>query len=176
MYLQDSGPQGIVSIETENYDVTVYQGGHSWLEVYDSGYSGTAAMEASPNVGDNINTGYVSSSPRLDFQVYFVKTGTHYLWIRGIGASSYDDSCHVGLDGGAVGTSDRITGFGNNWIWTDRTIDGPVARIFISSAGLHTVNVWMREDGVVLDKLVLTTDSTYVPTGTGPNESPRELN
>jgi hypothetical protein len=36
---------------------------------------------------------------------------------------------------------------------------------------MHTVSLWMREDGFSVDKLVLTTDAAYVPTGTGPAES-----
>jgi len=32
----------------------------------------------------------------------------------------------------------------------------------------------MREDGLVLDKLVLTRDKAYIPTGYGPPESPRD--
>jgi hypothetical protein len=38
---------------------------------------------------------------------------------------------------------------------------------------VHTINVWMREDGFVFDKLVLTTSATYTPTGSGPPSSPR---
>ncbi|MCI0464734.1 MAG: hypothetical protein L0Z62_48035, partial [Gemmataceae bacterium] len=38
--------------------------------------------------------------------------------------------------------------------------------------GLHTVNLWMREDGTVVDKLLLTTNAAYTPTGLGPTQSP----
>jgi hypothetical protein len=33
------------------------------------------------------------------------------------------------------------------------------------------VNFWMREDGFLMDKLILTTDSAFTPAGTGPAES-----
>jgi hypothetical protein len=52
-------------------------------------------------------------------------------------------------------------------------MDGAVAAINVATAGLHTVNVWMREDGFVLDKIVLSTSSNYAPSGNGPAESPR---
>ncbi len=48
-----------------------------------------------------------------------------------------------------------------------------MATINIPSTGVHTVNLWMREDAVMVDKLVLTTDATYVPSGFGPTESER---
>ncbi|MEE9355422.1 MAG: LamG-like jellyroll fold domain-containing protein, partial [Methylococcaceae bacterium] len=51
------------------------------------------------------------------------------------------------------------------------TMDGPVATLNISTPGVHTINVWMREDGFVFDKVVVTTDANYTPSGTGPAES-----
>jgi RHS repeat-associated protein len=38
---------------------------------------------------------------------------------------------------------------------------------------LHTLRVWAREDGVRLDRILLTTDDEYVPEGSGPPESPK---
>jgi hypothetical protein len=172
-YQQDSGADGIVSIEAENFDANVSQGGHDWIQVFPGGYSGSGAMQALPNIETNNNTGYVTNSPRLDFVVNFVKTGTHYVWLRGIGANNKDDSVHVGLDGTGLSTSDRITIFNPTWTWSKSTIDGPVATINVSSPGVHTVNVWMREDGFVLDKLVLTVNASYTISGEGPAESPR---
>ena len=54
-------------------------------------------------------------------------------------------------------------------------MDGPVASFNVSSTGMHTVNVWMREDGFRFDKLVITTDPGYVPSGQGPAESPQGI-
>jgi hypothetical protein len=169
------GADGIVSIESENFDLNISQGTHDWVQFFPSGYSGTAAMEAQPNTGTNNNTGYESSSPRLDFEVNFVYTGTHYVWIRGIGASGTDDSVHVGLDGAALASSDRITSVSSStdWVWTQDTMDGVVATVDVATSGVHTLNVWMREDGFVIDKIVLTTSASFIPTGTGPTESPR---
>jgi CubicO group peptidase (beta-lactamase class C family) len=47
-----------------------------------------------------------------------------------------------------------------------------VRKLTVATTGVHTINVWMRESGMVFDKLVLTTSSSYVPTGAGPAESP----
>jgi hypothetical protein len=135
-------------------------------------YSGTA-LQALPNTGTNLDTGYVTNSPRLDFQVNFVRTGTHYVWVRGVGAASTDDSLHVGLDGAAVATADRITGFSPTLDWSQETMDGVVATIEVATPGEHTLNVWMREDGTVVDKVVLSVNPAYQPSGTGPAESPR---
>jgi hypothetical protein len=172
-YQQDPGMDGIISIEAENFAENTSQGGHDWIPVFPSGYSGSGAIQALPNIEINNNTGYVTNSPRLDFAVNFVKTGTHYVWLRGFGANSDDNSVHVGLDGVGLSTSDRISiYFYNTWTWSNRTMDGAVATINVSSPGVHVVNVWMREDGFVLDKLVLTVSGNYTPNGEGPAESP----
>jgi CubicO group peptidase (beta-lactamase class C family) len=171
---QSSDGQGLVSIEAENFDANVAQGGHSWTPNTSSGYSGAGALWASPNAGATVNRGYVVNSPRLDYQINFVATGSHYVWVRASGATKSDDSVHAGLDGNALSSADRITGvYANSWVWSRTTLDGPVARINVKTAGVHTLNVWMREDGLRLDKLLLTLDSAYIPTGMGPPESPR---
>jgi hypothetical protein len=79
----------------------------------------------------------------------------------------------VGLDGAAVSTSDRMSSFGATWTWSRDTMDGVSATINVTSAGIHTLNVWMREDGMVVDKVVLSTNTNYVPSGTGPAQSPK---
>ncbi len=158
---------GLVTIECEKFAENVAQGGHAWEFVTDPpGYSRGGAMRAMPDSGTRIDTGYVSSSPRLDYNVSFETTGTWYVWVRGYAYTpSDDDSCHVGLNGAAVATSDRMGDFPDgDWFWSNVTRDGPVATLEISAAGFNEINVWMREDGLVIDKLILTTDPTYVPT------------
>jgi lysophospholipase L1-like esterase len=130
-------------------------------------------MEASPNTGTLINSGYTTDSPRLDYEIDFVETGTHYVWIRGLGDSdgaSKNDSMHVGLDGLAVSTADRITNFNSSWTWTNTAMGtDPVARIDVTTPGTHTLNLYMREDGLIVDKIVLTTDPGLDPAAFGPN-------
>jgi len=50
-------------------------------------------------------------------------------------------------------------------------MDGVVATINVTTTGVHTLNVWMREDGFIFDKLVVSTNVSYIPTGTGPAET-----
>jgi len=171
-FRQDPGPDGIVSIEAENFDGRVDMNGHTWAGTAPAGASGSALV-ANPNTGVNQDTAYAANSPRLDYKVNFVKTGVHHVWIRGIGATGSDDSIHVGIDGAESATSDRISSFGTAWTWSRDTMDGVSATINVTSAGIHTLNLWMREDGFVVDKVVLSSNVNYVPSGTGPAQSPR---
>src|SRR5690606_28971361 len=61
------------------------------------------------------------------------------------------------------------------WRWTDEVLGGTSSvTISVPSPGTYTINVWMREDGVLYDKLVLTTDGQFTPSGQGPAESDRD--
>ncbi len=173
VYQQDSGAQGLLVMESEHFAGNVPQGGHNWVPVTDpAGFSGSGAMRASPVSGARIDTNYVANSPRLDFKVNFAKSGTHYVWLRGLSTSSADNSAHVGLDGQANTTADRIDfNSTSNWDWTNNTMDSIRATVNVATPGEHTVNVWMREDGLRLDRVVLATDANFVPSGTGPTES-----
>jgi len=188
LYSQEARPliqdpaTGLVVIEAERFLRNTPNGGQAWTLDTSPGASGDGALAATPNNGTNLNTGYAATSPRLDYQVSFSRTGLHYIWIRGRAANGADDSMHIGLNGAEIATSDRIAEFiavTPNWIWTRATMDGAPdgstnpATFAIPSAGVHTVNAWMREDGLIIDKIILTPDPLFVPSGIGQIESPR---
>ena len=167
---------GLLSIEVEHFDSNTSQGGHNWTVESPGGASSSGAARATPNSGSNNNTGYESLSPRLDYRVNFTQAGTHYVWVRGIGSTLSDDSLHVGLNGVGQSGSDRVTGFTTAWTWSDETMDGVRATVEVSEPGEQLLNIWMREDGVLIDKIVLTTDASLQPSSfgvTGPPESSR---
>jgi hypothetical protein len=168
---QDSGPDGIVSVEAENYDDNVEQGGVKWEEVGPTdGFTGNAGMQV---LGPSFyNPGYSDSSPRLEYEINFVKTGTHYVWILAWAAGGGDDSCHVGLDGEETPLSSNWSGGGNDWS-DNRYPETGRAQFEVTTAGIHILDVWVREDGLIIDKIVLTTNPDYTPTDNGPPESPR---
>jgi hypothetical protein len=187
-FQQDPGPDGIVSIEAENFDENIPQPPHTWELITESasgfappgGFSGGFAMQSTPTTpagGDGFDPpDYLTRSPRLDYEVNFLKTGTYYVWVLAWGLDGNSDSLHSGLDGEAIATADRISGFSGNYTWTNTPYqDAERVSFDVTTAGLHTVNIWMREDGSVIDKIVLTTNPNYTPTGSGPPESWRGL-
>jgi hypothetical protein len=58
------------------------------------------------------------------------------------------------------------------WVWLKLARGSLALPYTVDAAGLHTVNVWMREDGTLVDKVLITTDDAFVPAGEGPPESP----
>jgi len=166
---------GQVVIDAEHYDNKIPRNSKDWvLETGVTGFSGTGYLTALPNTGITYNTGYVTASPELVFNVQFTTTGTYYVWIRGHASSTNDDTLHAGLDGAGPSSADRIKNFTTSWSWQRATMDSAPATLVVSASGLHTIHLWMREDGLRVDKLLLrTSSSSTAPSGTGPLESSR---
>ena len=166
----------MVVMEAENYTGiaagTGSASGINWVFTGSQpGFSGIGAMQAVPNNGVSCDTG--TQGPRLDFNVYFQTAGTYYIWVRMLGPTGTDDSVNVGLDGAVTAT--KITDESAAWHWEEMSYTtAGRATMTVGSEGGHMVNVWMREDGVYVDKVVLTTNANYTPAGLGPDESPRE--
>lgn len=165
----DRGAGNIISIEAENSDTNLSQGGFSWEKQTEPVVSAGFFMQSTPNNGTVFNTNFQTfdptlDSPKLDYRVNFTETGTYFVWVRMKGGSG-NNSVHVGLNGEAIPTADRIGKDPNvsGWQWTQDTGGGTVATIDITSIGENTVNLWMREDGVAVDKIILTTDPNYNP-------------
>lgn len=156
---------GLVSMEAENYYAKTDAGGKSWTAYNSiSGYSGAGAMQAGPDTGSATAPG---AGPSMDYLVNFSQTGTHYVWVRGLGADSsgLSDSVHIGLDGTVPSTADNANTLPYNsygWLGTG---DAVRLTINVGTAGLHTLNLFMREDGTVIDKIIITDDVNYVPSG-----------
>ncbi|GAB4496013.1 MAG: hypothetical protein OHK0052_05040 [Anaerolineales bacterium] len=119
------------------------------------GYSGAGAMLAGPNTG--VNTGNNSNGPRLDYDINFSTTGQYMVYVRGRAiddgtASGGNDSVHVGLDNVCTTCSINGTSGFNNYSWTwQRGSDSGV--ITVDTPGTHTLNIWMREDGMIIDRI-----------------------
>lgn len=182
---------GLAVFEAENFDGDVPQGVHTWeFAKTPAGYSGEGTMYALPDapgaVIDQPNA--LTLSPRLDYQVSLVKTGLHYFWFRG--SDGGGDSINAGIDGDSpdftmnnidapdcCGT--RLVPGGVSFTWNngiDLTPEGR-SQFEVTTLGVHTMNIWMREDGQIVDKFLITTDPNYNPnliaSGVGPAESAR---
>lgn len=165
-FVQAGGPLGLVAMEAEHFAGRKARFGRAWTFLTSPpGFTGAGVLQATPDVGATLA---VASSPRLDYRIRFVKTGVHYVWLRGFAASANDDTVHVGLDGQP---KTILSGLRSAYSWTRRALNGLLATINVTSIGVHTLNIWAREDGAIIDKIVLTSSNNYRPTGLGPVES-----
>ena len=101
----------------------------------------------------------------------FNEAGTYTVWLRGWGdsnGSGQNDSVHVGVNNNNS-TAQVLENFSDSWTWSKQKRGGGSVEVTIPSAGVHVINLWMREDGLILDKMVLTRDASFTPANTGPN-------
>ena len=152
---EQAGPiasrDGVLRVEATDHGARAAAGGHDW-RVRDG-----SVLTALPNVGQlRANS---AGSPRLDYRVAFDRAGTWQVWVHGFGDADAsneggDDSVHVGLDG-RLGGASAMDGFPPRWSWSRSRRSGGPASVVVDAPGVHTLNVWMREDGFAFDRLVL---------------------
>jgi uncharacterized repeat protein (TIGR02543 family) len=170
---EESG--GVIVIEAEHYYEIFNPGSGNandsvWSPVTSpGGYVGGYAMEAQPN--DGVNVGDSANGPRLDYHIDFETTGDYYIWVRGYGSGGSDDSIHVGFGSPHTYGGTGLTGFDNNYEW--QRWNDPIS---VSATGLQTLSAWMREDGLIFDRIALVKTDVNVglsngSTDVGPAES-----
>ena len=159
---------GLVVMEGENFtgaDGRNDENGSEWRVASNiSGFVGSGYVEIPPPKGTN---GSWENSCELTYEIRFTTAWTYNIWLRRRSEGGGSDSCLVGLDGTQMGTNDSAGDHGQ-WIWKNL---GTMS----VTAGLHVFNLRRREAQYKVDRILLTTDSTYTPTGDGPLESPRGI-
>jgi hypothetical protein len=176
--------RGAFSIEAEHFTASLpgmgAAQGITWQNSAAEPNTSGSCEQAEPNVGVNMMDSV--DGPQLAFDLKFSGTGIYYVWLRILGANNQSDSVHVAMD-----TSPPVTyggqgiGAGSTvWAWIGtitgvRAPDGSLAaaQINVTAPGYHTLRVYMREDGVAIDKIVLD-QSQAALSGMGPSESARE--
>ena len=115
----------------------------------------------------------------MDYVIRFARKGRHWIWIRGFGANPNADSLHFGLDLEPADWGLNAQTARGKYVWMKHP------RPFnVDKAGVHTLSVWMREDGAMLDRILVTSSPNFKVKGTrdpltggtigpGPAESPR---
>jgi hypothetical protein len=158
-----SGDQAVM--EAESFDAKSANGSSdNWTLTSDGAASGGQRMDLLNNDGSMFTSNMATTSPKLGYNVNFTSAGTFYVWIRGSGANGNDDSAWAGVDATLIATNYAPNASGA-LTWQGQTVS-------IGSAGLHTVNVYGREDGFRLDKIIVNKSAT-APSGAGPGQSPR---
>ncbi len=162
---QESG--GTVVMECENYDDNDTRSDETgyWLEDTSySGYAGSGHMTA-PDSG----TETWSDAAELTYDINFSTAGTYYIWVRRYADKKQENTAFVGLDGSQIGgTFDDYEGSYDQWYWQEHG-----TAVYISS-GSHQFNLRRCEEEYGVDRIILTDDGSYTPSGNGPAESSRQ--
>jgi len=163
--------EGLLVMEAEHYfaktDGSGPAEGSSWIDRIGGGSAAAGYVQALPDDGLCIDDNIEVYSPHLIYKADFNNTGDYYLWLKAMAQDSNSDSVHFGLDGSAIsndGNDCLQLPTANAFEWLSLLGDGTTRPIVtIPSPGLHNIDIWMREDGAKLDRLLLTTESDYTP-------------
>ncbi|MBU3666102.1 MAG: hypothetical protein FGM15_09555, partial [Chthoniobacterales bacterium] len=128
------------------------------------GYGGTGLMQVLPNDAMTVASNWTSASPELRYTVNFTNTGAYYVWVRGYAESAESLSVYIGLDGASPSAAQIDLPKTGAWSWSNAAAGSavPVA-VTVNTTGTHTLNIWMRDAGFALDKMVVTLDAGYSP-------------
>lgn len=119
----------------------------------------------------------VTYSPAMHFDLGFTAPDqlTQYtVWVYGSATSRQidSDSYYLGGLGETVYVSlndslqATLGGFQEEWAWTKLDADdGSDIIVTLTPGQAHTLTLHMREDGLSIDKILLTQDPTYIPNG-----------
>ena len=131
-------------------------GASKWgKETQPAGFTGSGFV-AVPDHG-RLNDPFKPDGARLDYALRFLTSGRHFLWVRASGNNDGGQYIHagIGLEPGTWGLKTR-TGFGR-FTWTR------FPEFEVKARGDHLLNIWMCEDGAMIDKLIVTSDPKFVP-------------
>ncbi len=153
----------LITIEAEHYATNKPASSHYWQAMTNrSGFVGASAMQALPDNGTTISSNIQSNSPALTYLAIFTNAGSFNFWVRGWAGSKSADSFYIGVDGNAP----QAVSFSKTSVWEWQS-----KQVSINTVGMHQINIWMREDGVYVDRLVLAANLSYTPSGNGPAET-----
>lgn len=163
---------GDIVMEAENFTSQIQNGdSRSWLiSTATSGYQGTAYITTLDSGTTSPSWG---SGCRAQYPVRFSATGggTYYIWARVRAPNTSGDSVWVGENGNRLGSSSGyLTVSGTLWSWVRHTTS-----FSGTSSTTKTIQLERREDGLMVDKIVLTRNSgtAYLSGSAAPPESPR---
>lgn len=171
LYFQESSGQ--VVMEAENFIWQIDRSNRSWFtKTTVADYVGAGYVSSGPDTDLQFQSPITTTSPELQYAIDFTTVGTYHVWLRGYVPNAAGDSVYI-----SIGDQQPImlTGFSpREWRWSNQSNAAGIQVTFnINQPGLHTLRVWQREDGLLLDRIVLSTNGGYNPSGDGPVESNR---
>lgn len=163
---------GQVVMEAEHFNWQIGEVNRAWItQTMQAGYVGSGYLSALPDVDRIYTKAITTTSPQLEYTINFTTTGTYYVWVRGYAPNGAGDSVYVSLDDQSPVILTALPP--RQWAWANITGQGQRLTVEVTEPGEHTLFLWQREDGLKIDRFVLTVDDNYNPQGNGPNESPR---
>jgi len=144
----------IAVAEAENATAS-FANAHAWTSATDGDAGGGITMKVLPDNGTAWVLGasaMADGAPRLDFDFNITTAGTYWLYLRSAGIDTSSDSCWFKI-GSATEAIHTPINSANDLRWSR-------AGSASLSTGVVTVRIAAREDGYVLDRILLSTNGS----------------
>jgi hypothetical protein len=118
--------------------------------------------------GNNSPNG-APTAGRASFVFNIPVAGAYKVWARAIAPTANDDSFWVRVDNGTfIKWSNVALGASWHWDFVSNGDRGNQVVTFNLTPGNHTLQFAYREDGARLDRVLMTNDAAFAPSGVGP--------
>lgn len=159
--VQFSVVSGQATLSTDSLDVNF--NGNIWIEAETGDLRAPYVSGRSPDASGNeyIYVPYAAGNSNVGlavYQIYIPKAGTYRLYLRGYGPDANQNSCYYTFGGDTIQVN--YTNY-KSWEWVLATKSAALPKGFVQ------LTLKNREAGLQLDKLLLTSNASYVPAGTG---------
>ena len=133
---------------------------HKWEFVQNN-----SIIRASPDIGKSPRE--PTEGPMIGYNLTIVNPGMYYFWFETRGESSSDDTFAVNFErpGYPITNFSIVSSFeeaDGEWHWTKNSSLAPL-KMWVPSPWEVKMNVWMQEDGVEIDRILVTSDENFVP-------------
>ncbi len=169
---QISETNGVVRIEAESSTNriarTIGEVSYSWAnDLVTPGFTGSGYIEAYPandTATTTVTASWETTSPQASYSITFANAGTYYVWIRGFAGDATSAGVYVGLNGTSLANPRIDIQQFNAWAWANTAASSSTPVAFnIPSAGTYTLNLWMRDAWLDIDRILLTRNPNFSP-------------
>jgi len=143
----------------------------------------TGILEGPMSIGNDSNasggqyiysTSSNSMAGRANYTFTVQTAGTYYIWGRCYALSGIEDSFFIQVDGSTDVLTWHLASQYHQWIW-QKVSHNFVEKSFNFSQGQHTLSVISREINARLDKVFITDDPNYIPSGVEDTPTVRDV-
>lgn len=171
---------GYVSIEAEHYSRHSDRGGATWQALRDLGraFGGDVMRAYNPSRAAIAEAEIKVKAPSLEYDVHLTSSGSFPLEVYRVPTLNSAGKVRFAVsvdDGEPIVVESEAADEGQGTIWVSnifQMVEKHVVDLPELDAGDHTITLWMVDDYIMVDKLVVYTSSEgVVPSYLGPEES-----
>jgi hypothetical protein len=100
----------------------------------------------------------------ISYMIDLPAAGKYYVWVRAVNTDGDDNTLHVGINNTWPESGKKMVFGSKQWKWSNTQRDTKAAiTIDVPAKGRQELMLSMREDGCEIDKVLVTSDSTFKP-------------